>query len=64
LLPVPAISAERCTSGDWQAIGWTTGAMLAALDRLVAPENFGARIRFGHDPEFWRSVPRLAEAIT
>jgi N-acyl homoserine lactone hydrolase len=40
------------------------GAMLAALDRLEAPENFGARIRFGHDPEFWRSVPRLAEAIT
>jgi hypothetical protein len=34
------------------------GAMLVGLDRFEAPENFGARISFGHDPEFWRFVPQ------
>src|SRR6185312_5462846 len=28
-------------------------AMLASLDRLAALEEGGARIFFGHDPEFW-----------
>ncbi len=32
--------------------------MLASLDRLEALEKAGARIVFGHDPEFWRSVPQ------
>jgi glyoxylase-like metal-dependent hydrolase (beta-lactamase superfamily II) len=32
-------------------------AMLASLDRLETLEKSGARIYFGHDPEFWRSVP-------
>jgi glyoxylase-like metal-dependent hydrolase (beta-lactamase superfamily II) len=33
-------------------------AMLASLDRLAALERAGARIFFGHDPDFWRSVPQ------
>jgi hypothetical protein len=33
-------------------------AMLASLDRLEALEKGGARLFFGHDPEFWRSVPQ------
>jgi N-acyl homoserine lactone hydrolase len=33
-------------------------AMLASLDRLEALERGGARIFFGHDPEFWRTVPQ------
>src|SRR5216683_1611390 len=33
-------------------------AMLASLDRLEALEQGGARIFFGHDPEFWQTVPR------
>ncbi|MBV9554186.1 MAG: N-acyl homoserine lactonase family protein [Alphaproteobacteria bacterium] len=33
-------------------------AMLASLDRLAALEQGGARLVFGHDPEFWRSVPQ------
>ena len=36
-------------------------AMLASLDRLEALEKAGARIVFGHDPEFWqpsRKPPR------
>jgi N-acyl homoserine lactone hydrolase len=33
-------------------------AMLAALDRLAALEAGGARICFGHDPEFWAAVPQ------
>jgi hypothetical protein len=37
--------------------------MLASLDRLEALENGGARILFGHDPEFWRSVPQAPAAI-
>jgi hypothetical protein len=39
------------------------GAMLATLDRFEAPENFGARISFGYDPEFWRSGPQVPTAI-
>lgn len=33
-------------------------AMLEALDRLRALEARGARIFFGHDPEFWQTVPQ------
>jgi N-acyl homoserine lactone hydrolase len=33
-------------------------AMLASLDRLEALEQSGARIFFGHDPEFWQTVPQ------
>jgi len=33
-------------------------AMLASLDRLAALEAAGARIFFGHDPEFWQTVPQ------
>jgi N-acyl homoserine lactone hydrolase len=38
-------------------------AMLASLDRLEALEKSGARIVFGHDPEFWRSVPQAPAAM-
>jgi glyoxylase-like metal-dependent hydrolase (beta-lactamase superfamily II) len=38
-------------------------AMLASLDRLEALEKSGARICFGHDPEFWRSVPQAPAGI-
>ena len=39
-------------------------AMLASLDRLAALEQSGARIFFGHDPEFWRTVPQAPVPIT
>jgi N-acyl homoserine lactone hydrolase len=32
--------------------------MRATLDRLAALEAAGARIFFGHDPEFWAAVPQ------
>jgi len=38
-------------------------AMLASLDRLEALERGGARIFFGHDPEFWQSLPQAPAAI-
>jgi glyoxylase-like metal-dependent hydrolase (beta-lactamase superfamily II) len=38
--------------------------MLASLDRLAALERGGARIFFGHDPEFWRNVPQAPASIT
>src|SRR5271169_3821480 len=38
-------------------------AMLASLDRLEALEKGGARMFFGHDPAFWRSVPQAPAAI-
>jgi N-acyl homoserine lactone hydrolase len=38
-------------------------AMLASLDRLAALETSGARIFFGHDPEFWQTVPQAPQAI-
>jgi N-acyl homoserine lactone hydrolase len=33
-------------------------AMLLSLNRLAALEANGARIFFGHDPEFWQTVPQ------
>ena len=38
-------------------------AMLTSLDRLAALERGGARIVFGHDPEFWRGVPQAPAAM-
>jgi hypothetical protein len=38
-------------------------AMLASVDRLEALERGGARIFFGHDPEFWRTVPQAPVPI-
>ncbi len=32
--------------------------MLKSLDRLEALEKGGAKLIFGHDPEFWKSVPQ------
>lgn len=32
--------------------------MLRSLDRLEALEKSGATLVFGHDPEFWKSVPQ------
>ena len=37
--------------------------MRASLDRLAALEQQGARIFFGHDPEFWAKVPQAPAAI-
>ena len=38
-------------------------AMLASLDRLAALEEAGARIFFGHDPEFWQSMPQAPDPV-
>jgi N-acyl homoserine lactone hydrolase len=38
-------------------------AMLASLDRLAQLETSGARIFFGHDAEFWKSVPQAPAEI-
>jgi N-acyl homoserine lactone hydrolase len=37
--------------------------MLVSLDRLAALEKGGARIFFGHDPEFWQTVPQAPAAL-
>ncbi len=37
--------------------------MHAGLDRLAALEKGGARIFFGHDPEFWATVPQAPRTI-
>src|SRR5437588_320523 len=38
--------------------------MRASLDRLAALEAKGARIFFGHDPEFWQTVPQAPTVLT
>jgi hypothetical protein len=38
--------------------------MLASLDKLARLEDAGARIFFGHDGEFWKTVPKAPTAIT
>jgi len=37
--------------------------MHASLDRLAALEKQGARIFFGHDPDFWQTVPQAPAAL-
>ncbi|MBV8165189.1 MAG: MBL fold metallo-hydrolase, partial [Alphaproteobacteria bacterium] len=37
--------------------------MLASLDKLEALERGGARLFFGHDPEFWKTVPQAPARI-
>ncbi|MGH6980394.1 MAG: N-acyl homoserine lactonase family protein, partial [Stellaceae bacterium] len=37
--------------------------MLASLDKLDALERAGARIFFGHDPEFWKTVPQAPSPV-
>jgi N-acyl homoserine lactone hydrolase len=37
--------------------------MHASLDRLAMLEAGGARIFFGHDPEFWKTVPQAPKLI-
>jgi len=32
--------------------------MLVSLKRIAAMQAGGARIFFGHDPEFWKTVPQ------
>jgi len=39
-------------------------AMHASLDRLAALEAGGARIFFGHDPEFWATVAQAPTALS
>jgi hypothetical protein len=55
--PMPAISARPCASAACRATP-TTNPRCAALDRLAALEKAGARIVFGHDPEFWATAPQ------
>ena len=38
-------------------------AMLVSLERLARLEAGGARIFFGHDPEFWQTVPQAPLAL-
>jgi hypothetical protein len=38
-------------------------ATLASLDRPEALERGGGRIIFGHDPEFWQTVPEAPATI-
>jgi glyoxylase-like metal-dependent hydrolase (beta-lactamase superfamily II) len=42
---------------------WDREAMHASLDKLAALEGSGARIFFGHDPEFWKSVPQAPAEV-
>jgi N-acyl homoserine lactone hydrolase len=37
--------------------------MLVSLDRLEALERGGARVFFGHDPDFWQTVPQAPAPI-
>jgi N-acyl homoserine lactone hydrolase len=36
---------------------------LASLDKLEALERGGARLFFGHDPEFWKTVPQSPATV-
>lgn len=38
-------------------------AMRSSLDKLAALEEAGARLFFGHDPDFWSAVPQAPAAL-
>jgi hypothetical protein len=38
--------------------------MLAALHRLRTLRDAGARIVYGHDPDFWADVPQAPRPLT
>jgi glyoxylase-like metal-dependent hydrolase (beta-lactamase superfamily II) len=46
------------------AIAHDRDAMLASLRRLRALGDAGARLFYGHDPEFWATVPQAPRALT
>jgi N-acyl homoserine lactone hydrolase len=46
------------------AIAHDRDAMLAALRRLRALRDAGARLFYGHDPDFWATVPQAPRALT
>lgn len=43
---------------------WNRDVMLRSLDTLEALEKGGARLFYGHDPEFWATLPQAPAAIT
>ena len=45
------------------AIAHDEAAMLRSLERLRALRDAGARIFYGHDPEFWAKVPQGPDAV-
>jgi N-acyl homoserine lactone hydrolase len=46
------------------AVVYDRGQMLASLRSLRALRDAGARIFYGHDPEFWASVPQAPQPVT
>ena len=46
------------------AIAHDREAMLAVLRRLRALRDAGARVFYGHDPEFWAGVPQAPAEIS
>ena len=55
--------AERLRERRLPRFAYDKNEMLASLDRLAALEKAGARIVFGHDPEFWQTVPQAPLAL-
>ena len=58
-----AITGDACFSAALArapaaALPYDRAQMLASLDRLEALEKGGAKLFFGHDPEFWKDVPQ------
>ena len=45
------------------SVVYDEGQMLESLHRLRGLEAAGARIFYGHDPEFWASVPQVPVAV-
>ena len=55
---VPAFAGKNSTTEVVSRFVWDREQMLASLDRLEALEKGGARLFFGHDPDFWKDVPQ------
>ena len=45
------------------AASYDRAQALATLDRLAQLERNGARIFFGHDPEFWQRIPQAPKPV-
>ena len=59
-----ALVDGRCRERRLPRFAHDREQMYASLDKLAALEAGGARIFFGHDPEFWATVPQGSTPIT
>ena len=61
--PIPAISAAPCASAACRALFTTARRCMPRSTASPRSKSSGARIFFGHDAEFWQTVPQAPSPL-